>query len=86
MHVENMTILQEIVLTLREERDLEQLQHMLNMEEQDHRSLSTHSSDEDCKSFNLMNGRDAAAAFLPLDFRIGGQSRDSHLTVGQYLT
>ena len=34
----------------REERDLEQLQHMLNMEEQDHRSLSMHSSDEDCRS------------------------------------
>ena len=34
----------------RGERDLEQLQHMLNMEEQDHRSLSTHSSDEDCRS------------------------------------
>ena len=34
----------------REERDLEQLQHMLNMEEQDHRSPSTHSSDEDCRS------------------------------------
>ena len=33
----------------REERDLEQLQHMLNMEEQDHRNLSTHSSDEDCR-------------------------------------
>ena len=34
----------------REERDLEQLQYMLNMEEQDHRSLSPHSSDEDCRS------------------------------------
>ena len=34
----------------REERDLEQLQHMLTMEEQDHRSLSTHSSDEDYRS------------------------------------
>ena len=34
----------------REERDLEQLQHMLNMEEQDCRSLSAHSSDEDCRS------------------------------------
>ena len=33
-----------------------------------------------------MNGKDAAAVFLPLDFRIGGQSRDSHPTVGQYLT
>ena len=34
----------------REERDLEQLQHMLNMEEQDHRGLSTPSSDEDYRS------------------------------------
>ena len=34
----------------REERDLEQLQHMLNMEEQDHRSPSMYSSDEDCRS------------------------------------
>ena len=34
----------------REERDLEQLQHMLNMEEKDHRSLSMHSSDEDCRN------------------------------------
>ena len=33
-----------------------------------------------------MNSRDGAAAFLPLDSRIGGQSRDSHPTVGQYLT
>ena len=33
----------------REERDLKWLQHMLNMEEQDHGSLSTHSSDEDCR-------------------------------------
>ena len=34
----------------REERDFEQLQHMLNMEEQDHRSPSTPSSDEDYRS------------------------------------
>ena len=34
----------------REERDLEQLQHMLNMKEQDHRSPSIQSSDEDCRS------------------------------------
>ena len=33
-----------------------------------------------------MNSRDDATAFLPLDSRIGGQSRDSHPTVGQYLT
>ena len=34
----------------REERDLEQLQHMLNMEEQDHQEFSTLSSDEDYRS------------------------------------
>ena len=33
-----------------------------------------------------MNGRDDATTFLPLDSRIGGQSRDSHPTIGQYLT
>ena len=33
-----------------------------------------------------MKGRDEATAFLPLDSRIGGQSRESHPTVGQYLT
>ena len=33
-----------------------------------------------------MNSRDDAATFLPLDFRICGQSRDSHPAVGQYLT
>ena len=33
-----------------------------------------------------MNGRDDATTFLPLDFRIGSQSRDSYPTVGQYLT
>ena len=38
------------------------------------------------KSFKLTNGRDDATTFLPLDSRIGGQSRDNHPTVGQYLT
>ena len=33
-----------------------------------------------------MNGRDDTTTFLPLDFRIDGQIRDSYLTVGQYLT
>ena len=33
-----------------------------------------------------MNGRDDATTFLPLDSRIDGQSRDSHPTIGQYLT
>ena len=33
-----------------------------------------------------MNGRDDTTTFLPLDFRVGGQRRDSCPTVGQYLT
>ena len=33
-----------------------------------------------------MNGRDDTTTFLPLDFRIGGQSKDSCPTVGQYQT
>ena len=33
-----------------------------------------------------MNGRDGTTAFLPLDFRIGGQGRDDKPTVGQFLT
>ena len=33
-----------------------------------------------------MNLRNDAATFLPLDFRIGGQNRDYHPMVGQYLT
>ena len=33
-----------------------------------------------------MNGRDVTTTFLPLDFGIGGQSRDGCPTVGQYLT
>ena len=33
-----------------------------------------------------MNGRDGTTAFLPLDSRIGGQGRDNHPTVGQFLT
>ena len=33
-----------------------------------------------------MNGRDGATAFLTLDSKIGGQGRDSHPTVEQYLT
>ena len=33
-----------------------------------------------------MNGRDDATTFLPLDSRIGGQSRDSLPMIRQYLT
>ena len=50
---------------------------MLNMEEQEHRDSSRHSSDEDSRS---------PLNFLPLDFKTGGPSEDSHCTVGQYLT
>ena len=32
-----------------------------------------------------MNARDDTTTFLPLDFRIGGQNRDSYPTGGQYL-
>ena len=32
-----------------------------------------------------MNGRNGTTAFLPLDSGIGGQSRDDHPTVGQFL-
>ena len=50
MCVENMITLQEIVLALEKKEDLEQLQHMLNMEEQDHMSPPAHNLDEDCRS------------------------------------
>ena len=33
-----------------------------------------------------MNSRDGTTAFLPLDSRIGGQSRENYPTVGQFLT
>ena len=33
-----------------------------------------------------MNGRDDATTFLPLNFKIGGQSRVTTPTAGQYLT
>ena len=33
-----------------------------------------------------MNGRGDTTLFLPLDFRIGGQTGHSCPTVGQYLT
>ena len=33
-----------------------------------------------------MNGRDGTNTFLSLDSRIGGEGRDNHPTVGQFLT
>ena len=32
-----------------------------------------------------MNGRNGITAFLPLDSRIGGQGRDDHPAVGQFI-
>ena len=61
----------------REERDLEHLQHMLNMEEQEHRDPPAHGSDEDSRS---------PLNFLPLDFKMCRPSEDNYPTVGQYLT
>ena len=56
---------------------MEHLQHMLNMEEQEHRDPPTQNSDEGSRS---------PLKFLPLDFESGGRSENSHPTVGQYLT
>ena len=47
------------------------------MEEQEHRDPPAHSSDEDSRG---------PLNFLPLDFKTGEPSEDSHPTVGQYLT
>ena len=33
-----------------------------------------------------MNGRDDTTTFLPLDSRIGGQSKESYPTMGNFLT
>ena len=33
-----------------------------------------------------MNGRDGTTTFLPLEFRIGGQGRCIHPSIGQFLT
>ena len=38
------------------------------------------------KSFKLLNGRDGTTTFLHFNSRIGGQGRDNHPTVGNYLT
>ena len=74
----------------REERDLEQLQQMLYLEAKEKTHLLTNRQDSPHrklqKSFKLMNGRNGTTAFSLLDSRIGGQGRDSHPTVGQFLT
>ena len=74
----------------REEKDLEQLQQMLNMEAKEQTHLLTNRQDRPHtklqEAFKLMNDRDGTTAFLPLDPRIGRQGKYNHPTVGQFLT
>ena len=73
----------------REERDLEQLQQMLNLEAEEQTHLLTSRQDSHTQklqeSFKLMNGRDDTTTFLPLDSKIGGPDRYNHPIVGQFL-
>ena len=63
---------------------------MLNLEAEEQTHLLINRQDSPTeklqKSFELMNGRDGTTAFSPLDSRIGGQGRDNHPTIGQFLT
>ena len=74
----------------REERDIDQLQQMLNLEEeQTHLLTNAQNSTAEksqTKSFKLMNGRDGTSAFLPLDSKIGGHINYNSSNVGQFLT
>ena len=73
----------------REERDLEQLQQMLNLEAEEQTHLLAGRQDSHTKlqeSFKHMNGRDGTTTFLPLDSKIGGPDKYNHPTVGQFLT
>ena len=74
----------------REERDLEWLQQMLNMEAKEQTHLLPNRQDSPTENYRnplkLMNGRNGTSTFLPLDSRIGGQGRNNHPTVGQFLT
>ena len=72
--------------TSREEREIEQLQHMLNLEE-DQTSLLTNAQNSSegsprAKSFKLMNGRNGPTAFLPLCSERGGHVGNNRTSVG----
>ena len=72
--------------TSREERDVDQLQQLLNLEEeQTHLLMNTQNStiENPRKTFKLMNG---TTAFLPLDSNIGGQKEYNSSCIGQFLT
>ena len=69
--------------TSREEREIAQLQQMLNLEEdQTHLSTNTQSSSAE----KLMNGRDGTTSFLLLSLKIDGQINYNRLSIGQSLT
>ena len=77
--------------TSREERDIDQLQQMLNLEEEEktHLLTSTQSNPVENpinKSFKLTNGRDGTTAFFPFDSKIGGQINHGRSIVGQFIT
>ena len=75
----------------REERDIDQLQQMLNLkeEEQTHLLMGTQSNPVEnprTSPLKLMNGRDGTTTFLPHDTKIGGQLNHDRPSVGQFLT
>ena len=83
--------------TSREEREVEQLQRMLNLGDEQattasisdtQEDLSRVSSEENLKSnsFKLMKGRNGPTAFLPLSPKIGGQEKGNYPSMAQYLT
>ena len=72
--------------TSREERDMDQLQPMLNLEEEEQTHLLNGTQSNPVESFKLMNGSDGTTASLPLDSKIGGQINCNRPSVGQFLT
>ena len=82
--------------TPREEKELEQLQQMLNPEDEETslKSLVTNTQDnisrvnseENLRTFKLMKGRNDPTTFLPLNPKIGGQVGNNKPKTSQYLT
>ena len=71
----------------REERELEQLQLMLDLEAEEQTQLLTSRQDSPTQNYRShLNGRDGTTTCLPLESRIGGQDRCIHPSVGQFLT
>ena len=76
--------------TTREEREIEQLQQMLNLEE-NQTSLLTNSQNSTVESsrvspLNHMNSRDGTTTFLPLNSKIGGHVNNNRPSIGQFLS